>query len=221
MKPWSFSSLGTFETCPLQYKSKYIEKSYIEPPQEHLIHGTTTHAHLENRMRDGTPLPHDYAEHEKWCERLERLPRTTLLVEEKMGLTKGLQPTGFDSEDTWWRGVIDLAILDNNRAVICDWKTSKKAKPDFTQLNLFAAAVFAKYPEIETVKQMFIWLRLNKHSSEDFSRSGVAAFWTAMIPRVNRLESAIETDNFFAKPSGLCSGWCYHPTCVYRKEKRK
>ncbi len=218
---WSFSSLNTYETCPQMFKSKYIDKTYVEPPQEHLIHGTTTHAHLEARMRDKTPLPEGYEHHEKWCVTLEKLPQKILLVEHKMGLTRDLQPTGFFSPDTWWRGVIDLAIIEDKKALICDWKTSKKAKPDFTQLNLFSAAVFTEHPEVETIKQMFIWLKLDKHSSEDFTRSGVQAFWQKMLPRVQRMEHSVINDAFFERPSGLCRGWCYHPTCIHRQDKKR
>lgn len=536
---WSFSSLGTFESCPRMWQSKYVDKTYKEPPQAHLEHGIRVHSALEHRVKDGTPLPEDLIQHEKYVQAFNAFPAKAVLTEVKLGLTKDFKPCEFFAKDVWWRGVVDIALLNDKKAwvgdykglaldtklptptgwttmgevqvgdtlysgsgkpckvvgksqvknigcfkitfddtttVVCDeehlWITERgvlgvqdllhtgnrkknradavavaapiecpdvelpidpyvlglwladgkhtsgeigkpdqfvwdeiqrrgyevgsvspsaiaagtcpirtvkgirphlralgvfgnkhvpemymragynqrlallhglmdgdgcatplrkqcvfsntdqrlskqvaelllslgqrplasavdgagfgktvkvypvifrplnglnpflmprkrdraagwgngyshvrkvrsveaipsvptqciavdsgdhsflctekflithntgKRKADFTQLNLFSAALFAQHPELEQIKQTYLWLKTNQHDSETMARSGVTTFWQKMLPRVQRMEYAYANDQYFEKPSGLCNGWCYHPTCQYRK----
>ncbi len=219
MPAWSFSALGTFETCPMQYKSKYIDKTYVEPPQDHLIHGIRVHKAMEDRVKDGTPLPEDLADHERWVKAFEAFPAKQVLTEYQIGLTEGFEPAEFFGKNVWWRGVVDVALVNGDKAWVGDYKTGK-IKPDFTQLNLFASAMFYHFPELQSIKQTYIWLKFGKHDSAVMHRSGVQAFWQQMLPRVQRLQYAVENDHWFEKPSGLCKNYCYHPTCQYRGKGR-
>jgi hypothetical protein len=228
---WSFSSLQVFETCSTQYKSKYIDKNYVEPPQEHLIHGIESHAALEARIRDKTPLPDNLAQIEPYLVAIEKLGPAKVLVEQKLGLTEALQATEFFADDVWWRGVVDaLYIFDNGTAICLDHKMGKR-KNDFTQLQLFACAVFAAFPEVQRVKMVYGWWKYIGASDDTFkkenaerrvtdsdtmSREDTQKVWQKLLPRVERLSYAVENDAWFEKPSGLCKKYCYHPTCQYR-----
>lgn len=214
---WSFSSLQTFEQCPTKWQAKYVTKTYKEPPQAHLEHGVRVHKALEDRVKDGAPLPPDCVEYEPYIESFLKFPAKQILTEYQVGLTENLTPTGFFAKDVWWRGVVDIALVGEGKAFVGDYKTGKR-KPDFTQLNLFSAAMFAHFPELESIKQTFIWLKFKQHDSEQMDRSGTAAFWQKMLPRVERMQYAYENDHYFEKPSGLC-GWCWHKGCKFCPNK--
>ncbi len=214
---WSFSSLQTFEQCPTKWKAKYVTKTYKEPPQAHLEHGVRVHKALEDRLKDGTTLPEDCRNYEGYILAFNKFPSKQVLTEYQIGLTEGLQPTGFFAPDVWYRGVVDVGLVGDNSAVIVDWKTGKR-KPDFTQLNLFSAAMFVAFPEVQSIKQTFVWLKTHQTDSETMTRDGVEVFWRKMLPRIERMKYAYENDHYFEKPSGLC-GYCWHHECQFCKTK--
>ena len=56
-----------------------------------------------------------------------------------MGITRDLRPCGFGARDVWWRGIVDLAIIDKERgkAFVVDYKTGKSSQyADKDQLEL-------------------------------------------------------------------------------------
>ena len=75
------------------------------------------------------------------------------LCEIKLGITENLEACDFYAKDVWFRGIADLVILDDDLAWVVDYKTGKSAKyADKGQLELMALGVFAKYPQIKTVR---------------------------------------------------------------------
>ena len=71
-------------------------------------------------------------------------------------------------------------------------------------LELFAMQVFMHYPEVDTVKTCFVWLKETKMDSETFTRSQLPDITSKLLKRVVRIEKSLESENWPAKPSGLC-----------------
>ncbi len=227
---WSFSSLSTFEQCPIKWKARYVDKTYKEPPQPHLEHGVRCHKDLEDRIKDGKPLPDDLKNIEPYLVALERLPVKTTLVEHQLGLTEGRTPTGFFAKDTWYRGVVDAAFVCEDSAVVLDHKMGKR-KRDFTQLELFAHALMVHRPEVKRVKMIFGWWKylnetgkpkenpeLKVFDTQDTTAEQSPVFWQKMLPRIERMSYAYNNDHYFEKPGPLC-GWCYHSACKHCPNK--
>jgi hypothetical protein len=107
----------------------------------------------------------------------------------------------------WFRGVLDLTILQPEKAVVLDYKTGK-VKEDGDQLKLFAGATFAQYPYLQEVKTGYVWLAHNKVSTRTFVKDEVPAIWQEFIPRIRRMEVSQENDSWPPRPSGLCKNWC-------------
>ncbi len=206
--PWSYSSLTSFETCGKRFYHLKVAKDVVDVPHESATWGSTVHKHLEDRVRDGTPLPSALAGYEKLAAPLADKPGR--LVEQQFAVTAGLQPTGWTSSDAWCRGIVDVGVLTSKRAVLLDWKTGKR-KPGSDQLKLFAGLAFAHYPTIEMVSTGFVWLAANVVDRAKFNREDVPVIWQEFIPRVRRLELAYETGKFGPRPSGLCGKWCPVP----------
>ena len=203
---WSFSSLSAFEQCPLRYKLTRVTKLIKEPPTEATTWGNRVHKALEERVRDGTPLPATIAGYEPLAAKLAN-SRGEVLVEQKVSVNAKLQPTEYFAKDVWCRGVLDVAVIGDRSALILDWKTGKR-KDDLDQLKLFAGMAFAYYPALEKVDTGFVWLKDNKVDRQAFTRKQVGDIWATFLPRVKRLNLAFENDRWPANPSGLCRNYC-------------
>lgn len=203
--PWSFSSLNDFNNCPRAYQLKRVTKECVQKETEAMRHGTIQHEHLEFRMRDKKVLPPELEWFEQYAAKIDA-SYGGIITEQSVGLTRGLQPTGFFSDDVWCRGKLDLTVRYGDRSVVLDWKTGKR-KPDSDQLMLFAAFEMADRPFIGEVRTGYVWLKDKAIDSETFTRDDVPRIWGHFIPKVERLERAYREDEWPARPSGLC-GWC-------------
>ena len=202
---WSFSSLNSFQNCPLQYKLTRVTKEVKTVESEAMRFGTECHLYLENRVAKKDPLP----EHLSWMEPLIRKMEVSgggMIAEQKVALTKGLEVTTFFGKNVWVRGIVDLTVRYGDKSVVLDYKTGKR-KPDSDQLMLFAGFEFADRPYVQEVRTGYLWLNDKKIDSETFTRKDIPMIWGHFIPKVERLERAYENDEWPAKASGLC-GWC-------------
>lgn len=203
---WSYSSLSAFEQCPLRYKLTRVTKVIKEPETEATLWGNRVHKALEERIRDGVQLPATLAGFEGLVAKVAA-SAGSVAVEMKVGVNSSFRSTGFFDRDVWCRGVIDVAVVNGDKALLLDWKTGKP-KPGSDQLKLSAGMAFAKFPAVKTVETAFIWLKNNTVDRDKFTREQVGEIWSSFIPRVERLNLAFENDRWPAKPSGLCKNYC-------------
>lgn len=206
---WSYSSLTKFETCPKQYYHVKVAKDVVDAPTEATLWGNKIHEHLEQRVRDGTPLPEALSGYERIAALIEA-HEGLKLVEQQLAINSALQPTGWFDSDVWCRGIVDVGVVNGATGVLLDYKTGKR-RPESSQLKLFAALAFASYPQLEVVHTGFVWLKHNAIDKEKFTRNEVPMIWREFVPRVQRLERAFEEDKFPPKPSGLCANYCPVP----------
>lgn len=209
---WSYSSLTSFETCPRRYKLVRIKKAVVEPQTEATTHGNEVHKALEVSVRDNTALADKYARYANLVDAVKAAPGEKQ-AELKFGLTNALTPTGFFSPDVWVRGVFDLVIQREKSVTVIDWKTGKP-KNDGDQLKLFAAASFAMFPQVQTVRTGYAWLAYNKLDQEKFERAQAPEIWKEFRGRVARIDLAHHSDNYPPRPSGLCKAWCPVPASM-------
>jgi len=207
--PWSYSSLTSFETCNKRYYHLKVAKDVVETPHEATTWGSTVHKFMEDRVRDGTPLPVSVAGYEALIAPIIAKSGEKL-IEQQYAINAAMQPTTWMADDAWCRGIVDVGVLTGNKALLLDWKTGKR-KVDSSQLKLFAGLAFAHYPQVETVFTGFVWLKEGRVDKQKFEREDSAAIWQEFLPRVRRLERAYEESKFPPKPSGLCSKWCPVP----------
>jgi hypothetical protein len=214
LKAWTFSHLEKFATCPKQFYHTSVVRDFVSPPTEATIWGQKVHEAFENRIKDGTPLPTGMERWESLARKIDSIDGHKF-TEIKMAINKAFLPA--DWGDAWSRGIADLLVVKDNKALVFDYKTGKR-KPS-EQLQLYAAYAFAHYPEVETVKTTFVWLKDSKTDQDVFHRDQVPEIWKDFLPRVAKLESAYERDAWPARPSGLCRGWCPVKTCTHYKDK--
>lgn len=212
---WSFSALNMYNTCPYQYYRLKVKKDVKDKQNESAIWGNDVHKKLEHRVRDKTPLPERFKQYEYLARPFDNAPGV-VLAEQQMALNRNLEPTGWFAKDTWCRGIVDVTVLNEpkRRAFAGDWKTGKR-KPDSDQLMLFAALIFAHYPEIDRADTAFIWTQAKATDRETFTRDQEKDIWNHFFGKLRKLEQSFEKDTWPKKPSGLCKGWCPVRNCTY------
>lgn len=217
--PWSFSSLTKFETCPLQFYHVRVARDIVEPEGEAAKWGSRVHKHLEERVRDGVPLPDEINYLEPVVTRIATTPHDSIHVERRYALDENLTSIDWNSPVAWVRAIVDLELRGRRGVVAFDWKTGKR-KPGSDQLMLSAAIIMQESPEINTVATGFLWLKESKVDKEVFHREDLPRIWEGFIMRVERLNNAYAKDRWVAKPSGLCNGWCAVKQCEFWRPKR-
>ena len=212
-KPWSYTSLSDFVTCPRAFHAKRIAKTVVETRSEQMIWGEQVHKHFEDRQAVGTPLPPELAAHEPFMLRLEEKPGT-MFTEQKVALDLKLKPCHFFDRDVWYRGVIDYTKVDGESAYICDFKTGKQHQK-FEQLMTFALHTFALYPSVQLFNAQYYWTINAATTKKVWGRSEIPAMWALLIPDLRQYADAFLTDSWQPRQSGLCKQRCPVLECEF------
>lgn len=210
---WSYSALTRYEGCPKQYYHINVAKDVKDEygDSEAGAEGNAIHAALFKRVTKGDPLPLPYRHLEKLAGRFASTPGEKH-GELKLALNRDFEPTDFFADDVYMRSIIDLAIVRQKHAIVVDWKTGK-VKDDFSQLKMSTAVLSQYMPELETFDMAFVWLKSKNISRQSITRHELKGVWAELLPRAQRIELALKTTDFPAKPSGLCKGYCPVSKC--------
>lgn len=217
--PWSHSSLSAYETCPRRYYETKIAKNFVEDESEQMRWGSAVHKALELRVRDGTPLPENMKQYEKYAMAILRA-EGDVHTEQELGVNYDLEACTFDADDCWSRGIDDVVIVKGDTAVSLDYKTGK-VKNDESQLKLSALRLFAHFPQVNTVVTSFIWLAHSGPSKPvKYTRDKTDSMWVPFIEKSEKMRWSQENDAWPANPSGLCKAWCPVKTCPHWGKSR-
>jgi len=210
---WSFSRLKSYETCPKKFWHTSVQKDFVEVQSDAGNYGTEVHKAIQQRLANDKKLPLHMTHLEPIIARFAEAPGTKY-VEQQLALNGDVEPTGWFDNDVWCRAIIDLAIVNGDHALLCDWKTGKM-DDDFTQQRV-AAAVFAVYfPEVKTFDLVYYWLKDKKPTKQSVERSDLPAIWNKILPRIRKYMVAHSTTDFPPRPSGLCKRYCPVTTCPH------
>ena len=215
---WSFSSLKTFQQCPRKYYHTKILKDVREPDTTATLYGKSAHTAAEEYIRDGVPIPPQFEYMKSMLDQLNAIPGEKL-CEVMLGLTKDLQPCEFHADDVWWHGIADLVVLDeaNGIAHSVDYKTSKNARyADVKQLDLVAAAIFAKYPKIKTIKSALLFVVSKEFVKAKHHAEMKEKYLEKPALDVARIEAARENGVWNPISGPLCR-FCSIKTCEHNR----
>ncbi len=211
---WSYSKLKNFETCRKRHYEVDIAKRVVEEESDNLTWGNDVHKAMELRIGRGAQLPMGMGHYERWAVKVAAMPGQKL-VELKLAITRELGPCGYFDKDAWWRGKVDVAVVNGVVAWAGDWKTGK-ILDEPVQLGLTAAAMFAHNPALAAVKCNYIWLKDNVAGNDEiYRREDMPGFWAKLLPRVQAMEHAYNTTTYPADPGRLCRNWCPVKTCPH------
>ena len=214
---WSFSRIKSFEQCPKQFYHLKVVKDYAEPETEAMLYGTSFHTAAEEYVRDGVELPSQFGYAKGVLDALNN-KEGDKLCEYRMGLTEDLTPCKFYADNVWWRGIVDLAILDKPKklAWVVDYKTGKNTRyADKGQLELMALAMFKHFPTIETIRGGLLFVVADELIVETYTADMQEGMWDKWLSDHQQMEIAFENDVWNANPSGLCKAHCVVEECVH------
>jgi len=219
MNAWSYSSIKTFEQCPKKYYHLKVLKDVKDVGSAASIYGNMVHKAAEDYIKDGTEIPEKYAFLRPVVEAFEKIPGDKH-CELRLGVAfdgENYAPTTFFGKDVWWRGIIDLLIVDGEKAYIIDYKTGKNVKyADTKQLDLMAGAVFIHYPEVETIKSALAFVVTNDFIKKDHKKELALSYMNTFDPLLVRLVAAEENNVWNAVSSPLCA-YCPVTKCEHNR----
>lgn len=223
MTAWSYSSIKTFDQCPKKYYHLKVAKDVKDEGGPAAQYGTDLHSAAEEFVRDGTPLPAKFSFIQSLLDTLVAIPGTKH-CELKLGIRQtvdGFEPCGFFDKDVWYRGIVDLLVINDTTAHMIDYKTGKNAKyADMKQLDLMAGALFVHYPKLNKIKSGLAYVASNEFPKKTHYRSGLAEYLGVFEPQLDRLEHAEASGVWNAKTSGLCS-FCPVTSCEHWRPRRR
>ena len=216
--PLSFSRLSVFEQCQARFDYQYVSKRVQDSSNEASEYGDRVHKLLEAYAKALADDPavvtlNGITEEgaitlDKWGGLVERIMARPgdKYFEYQMTINAALQPVDWFAKDAWIRSIADVLVVNGDTAYCLDYKTGK-VKDDPTQLQMFAAMVMWHFPQVNTVKTSYIWLKFNEITNATYERRFLDALWRALRPRFDRVQEVIDLGVFDTKPSGLCP-WC-------------
>jgi len=223
---WSYTGLSQFKNCPYQF---YRQRIVCDLPKEDtaaLRAGREMHTMMETRLRDGKPLPQQFAHYEPFAQAVIGWPGETR-AEVKLAVTTDWRPAAFFGNDAAGRGAIDVLNIYGEQARIVDWKTGGKVRRSdcVAQFRDNCALLFANYPDVQVIVGAWVYVGLREVcSGPDF----VAAREPAFENEKARLEQALDairtcedTGVWPCRPSGLCKGWCPVHDCKFWRPNPK
>lgn len=222
---WSFSKLDAYRTCAKKYYHAQVKKDHPEVDNEHMRWGNRVHDAMAKRIVHSTPLPDGMQQWEKWAQWAlttsdgsPPAPGTDIKCEQKLAITDKFQPCDyFDRRvNVWFRTVADVLKLGHGAARVIDWKTGK-VKENSDQIALTAVVIMAMYPEVDRVLGQYVWLQHDVKHEELFRRADIPIILSRCLPDVMKMEQAMTTGEWPAKPSGLCKKYCSVISCPYYK----
>jgi hypothetical protein len=215
---WSYSSLKTFQQCPRKYYHTKVAKDIREPDTKATLYGKLMHTVAEEFIRDGKPIPPEFDYLEPTLEMLAAIPGEKH-CEVKLGLTREMKACDFDAPDVWWHGIADLVIINEEKGLAhsVDYKTSKSARyADIKQLDLVAAGIFAKFPQVKKIKSALVFVVSKEFVKSDHNKEQELHYVAQMLPDITRIESALKT-NVWNPVSGPLCKFCAVKDCEYNR----
>lgn len=209
--PWSYSGIKLYDTCPRKYQAEKVTKEVPFKDTTATLYGKEIHTVCEEFIRDGKDIPkkHDYLR--PYLERLKSIPGEKH-CEIKVGVKKEdgrLVGCDYDDSGVWFRGICDLFILNGSKGFIVDYKTSKNARyADMRQLYLMAAALFLKYPELEKIKLMLLFVVSKETVLDEVTVERGLDIFATLHDILTQREMSYNTDVWNPKPNSLCKNWC-------------
>lgn len=220
----SYTKLKSFKACPKRHFHYDVVKDVAQEADGKLEYGLDVHKAMAKRIEDGTPLPAQLADYEKWVQLFikgQGQPGVRILVEQQYAIDREFKPVHWFKGRVWWRSIADAVKIVGPLAVNWDWKTGKPPsmrgqKDDPLQILTAAACIFHHYPEVQAIRNEFIWLEHDARTrAENLTRKQLPELWASVMPMAEEYQEAHRTRTFPPKKNGLCRQYCGVTSCEY------
>lgn len=216
LQAFSWSRLEGYEACPKKFFLISIEKSVIDPPNEHTQYGTDMHLAFANYLKKGTMVPLHLRNHLPMLKQIAAAPGEKV-IEQQVAINSQYKQTGWFDKDVYCRVISDVTIMNGHKAVMFDWKSGKE-KSGFDQLRLAAAVMFCIAEELEEITMHYVWTKSKRVTSDKLTRDEMPGVWANLHPRLLAYQNAFATNTFEARRGFQCR-YCPVKTCPYNEKR--
>jgi len=206
---WSYSRLGTYESCPKKAYYRYIQHV---PEEQHPAaeRGIKIHGLAEQYIKgELEEVPRElYLFFEGFGQLQEDYQNGEVCVEEQWAFNLSWEKTDWDSEDTWGRYIIDAFVKQGAYAKIIDFKTGRfKGHNEGykNQCTLYACCIFNRFPDVEKIDTELWYLDHHKITRYNFERSELQKIQDDFHKRGLKMTTDIE---FNTTPSEFACRFC-------------
>jgi PD-(D/E)XK nuclease superfamily len=217
--PVSFTQLNDYITCPKKFFHRYLAKDCpqeVKSRQQNT--GIELHDAIKRRFKLHEPLPREFEHHERTCASILTDGESTQHVELGLGCTADGRPCGFFDPGCRLRSRLDFVAIRPLAAVIIDWKTGKPWEDPF-ELNVQGLLLKIHYPELETIRGFYWWLRSGKPGPT--YTIDIAKAWEKISHLMAGIEFRLYKNNWPPDEGPLCP-WCpvTKEMCAFKKDPK-
>ncbi len=224
---YSYSKIDKFFQCPTLWKATYLDKSikYVSSPEAEW--GTDVHDALDKYFKQGKPLEGRFESFANYAKQIKDAAPSPILSERELSFDKDWKQVGWFDKSAVQRGKLDVFYkVDESRAVVLDHKTGKYKPGNYVgELQYFTLLSMKADPSLQKIKTITTWLNradTGKPTVAVYDRDKDLPEIEEMFQgKIMQIERALEFDNFPAKTSGLCHGWCANTSCRHWKPKKE
>ncbi len=224
---FSFSRIELFDSCPWAFKKVHIDK-IPRGTSEPLITGQLSHQVVADYLKrlinlnlqtdwewaekqDFVDAPDDVPEiWERFYQNFILPPMVAPAVEEQIAFNRQWQPTKFFADDAFFRMVVDWTFLQDNLAVVQDWKTNRKVQeinPEKIplQLRIYGWGVRrAFYPDMQEVLLRLHYLRYGVEKEILLTPQNLDTVPKELEQKI----AVIQNEKHFDPTPGSFCSWC-------------
>jgi hypothetical protein len=201
---WSYSRFAAWERCPLYFRLKFIEK-VEEPKTPAMDRGDRVHKDLKRYILGEGELPKEGERFAKLLAEARAFPDK--IVEQQWGFTSSWKPTGWFARDTWFRSVLDLAVLyDDMSAEVIDHKTGKKYGTHEDEMELFTISFMSQYKPVHHVTTRLWYHDTGQEETAEYDRKDLdplKAKWD------RKVQPMFNDASFLPRPNEKCRFCAY------------
>jgi CRISPR/Cas system-associated exonuclease Cas4 (RecB family) len=215
LPPASYSFLTDFRNCPRKAWHKFVARDLPRESRPAMDYGIAVHKAFEERLRANKPFPDDMKEFEAYALAAEQ-GKGKMYAEEQLSIAGDGTPTDFFGEKVWLRGKIDFARINENVAVMLDWKTGKPNEDPF-ELEIGALMLKCTYRGLEIVRGAYVWLK-EKRIGRMFDLSNFARTFNEVKTTMKAVE-ALPLEQEWPPTSNPLCGWCPVKSCPHNTNR--
>ncbi len=120
----------------------------------------------------------------------------------------------FKIRDYQFISILDRIDRIDSEFMVLDYKTGKKELSESSlkgdmQMGIYHLAVKSNFKNLDQISLSHYYLRSGNQVNVNFSEEDEIEFENNIIDNIERINLAVEQDNFEARESNLCN-WCYY-----------
>lgn len=211
LRPFSYSKLSTFLSCPRRFKYQYIDR--IETPRpEHFTRGSYIHDILEHYPNKTCPEVDKFINSEVGKKYLNILTDKTAR-EVRFGYDDAFNLIKY-SKQAMLNGIIDLIYIKDNIVHLVDWKTGRaktEEEQDWSQLETYAIAFLDRYD----VEIAYVYIDACTENKRLLTKDLRSTILNKVYSNIMRVEAC---KNYRCNITWQCEYCQFNNICSYKEE---